>query len=138
MLFFRLDPSQVGPDAPFSIYRIYRVHKLNDEFREDVMETQNWRAELRVVVAGARRELIRRDASARASQPGSRAHLRICLGKLDSRLTCSLVASPLSADSSLPLLGNPQRPPSLAHAPRFPSAYQRLAPFLVGEYPVCP
>ncbi|KAF7388263.1 hypothetical protein HZH68_012205 [Vespula germanica] len=36
----------------------------------------------------------------RAFQPGSRAHLRICLGKLDSRLTCSLVASPLSLDSS--------------------------------------
>lgn len=38
--------------------------------------------------------------STRAFQPGSRAHLRICLGKLDSRLTCSLVASPLSLDSS--------------------------------------
>lgn len=74
------------------------------------METQNWRVELKVVVADARRELIPRDASVCALQSGSEAHLRICLGKLDSRLTCSLVATPLSADSSslsLPL-GNPR------------------------------
>lgn len=75
---------------------------LMTRFAMGVMETQNWRAELKVVVADARRELIPWDASARAFQPGSGAHLRICLGKLDSRLTCSLVASPLSADSSLP------------------------------------
>jgi len=67
----------------------------------EVMETQNWRAELKVVVADARRELIPRGAPAsRLPAAGSGAHLRICLGKLDSRLTCSLVASPLSADSS--------------------------------------
>lgn len=81
------------------------------------METQNWRAELKVVVADARRELILRDASTRTFQPGSRAHLRICLGKLDSRLTCSLVASPLSADSSLP---PSVCPPSSRQSPTFP------------------
>lgn len=88
-------------------------------FVRGVMETQNWRAELKVVVADARRELIPWDASARAFQPGSGAHLRICLGKLDSRLTCSLVASPLSADSSLP-------PLFLFSPPAIPPAHTRL------------
>lgn len=83
-------------------------------FARGVMETQNWWVKLKVVVADARREFIPWDASARAFQPGSGAHLRICLGKLDSRLTCSLVASPLSADSSLP-------PLSLFSPPAIPS-----------------
>lgn len=86
---------------------------------EEILETQNWRVELKVVVADARCELIPRDASARALQSGSEAHLRICLGKLDSRLTCSLVASPLSADSSSLSrpLGNPRTRLTLALVP---------------------
>jgi len=58
-MFFRLDRDCI-PDcgALFSIYRISRVNELNDALREGVMETQNWRAELKVVVADARRELI--------------------------------------------------------------------------------
>jgi len=135
VMFFQLDRDCIPDcDALFSIYRISRVNELNDAFRERVMETQNWRAELKVVVADARRELIPWDASARAFQSGSGAHLRICLGKLDSRLTCSLIASPLSADSSLPLfLPLAILIPRTPHPSRFPSAYQRL----VEKYPVC-
>lgn len=58
-MFFRLDRDCISDcDALFSIYRISRVNELNDAFREGVMETQNWRVELKVVVADARRELI--------------------------------------------------------------------------------
>lgn len=54
-MFFRLDRNCIPDcDALFSIYRISRVNELNDAFRVGVMETQNWRAELKVVVADAR------------------------------------------------------------------------------------
>ena len=93
----------------------------------EVMEMQNWRTELKVVVADARHELIPVCSLARAFQPGSRAHLRICLGKLDSRLTCSLVASPFSVDSYLFVQ------PALSHPSFFTSSHFLLL-FLHREF----
>lgn len=102
---------------------------------------QNWRTELKVVVAvvvvvaacQTRGSFQAGCGLTRAFEPGSGAHLRICLGKLDSRLTCSLVASRFSTDSYPAPSNFPSLAPSTFHRAFVPRGGEGLAPWGHGE-----
>lgn len=125
LTFFRLDRNRIPSDALFSIYCISRVNELNDAFRAEgygnaKLASRVKRSLPRMLDASSFREMPR----TRTFQPSFGVHLRICLGKLDSRLTCSLVASPFSTDSS----PSPVTP-SLGQSPVRPDSLRRITTF---------